>query len=98
MGSTARIALTVGLTAVSGPSFAALSCGQLTSLTPEASTISSAVVTPPGVVPGTPGTGNPPINVSTGVTFCRVQGVARPTQDSEIKFEVWLPTAAAWTG
>jgi feruloyl esterase len=31
--------------------------------------------------------------------MCRVQGVARPSSDSEIKFEVWLPpTGAAWTG
>ena len=31
--------------------------------------------------------------------MCRVQGVARPSPDSEIKFEVWLPpTAADWTG
>src|SRR5262249_1183384 len=51
----------------------------------------SAAVTPPGAVPGA--------GVSTTVTFCRAQGVARPSQDSEIKFEVWLPvTAAAWTG
>jgi feruloyl esterase len=28
--------------------------------------------------------------------FCRVSGVSRPTTDSEIKFEVWLP--AAWNG
>ncbi|MBC7434574.1 MAG: tannase/feruloyl esterase family alpha/beta hydrolase [Bdellovibrionales bacterium] len=28
--------------------------------------------------------------------FCRVQGVARPSQDSEIKFEVWLPQD--WSG
>lgn len=30
--------------------------------------------------------------------ICRVRGVARPSSDSEIKFEVWLPTVAAWTG
>lgn len=26
--------------------------------------------------------------------FCRVQGVAQPSSDSEIKFEVWLPATA----
>ena len=31
------------------------------------------------------------------VAFCRVGGTIRPTTDSEIKFEVWLPQAA-WTG
>lgn len=30
--------------------------------------------------------------------YCRVQGVARPTPDSEINFEVWLPAAAGWNG
>ncbi len=30
---------------------------------------------------------------------CRVQGMARPSADSEIRFEVWLPAApGAWTG
>ncbi len=29
--------------------------------------------------------------------FCRVDGVAKPTNDSEIKFEVWLP-ASGWNG
>ena len=28
--------------------------------------------------------------------FCRVQGIARPTGDSVIHFEVWLPTPSAW--
>ena len=31
--------------------------------------------------------------------FCRVQGVTRPSTDSLINFEVWLPaTASAWNG
>ena len=29
-------------------------------------------------------------------SFCRVQGVSRPSGDSDIRFEVWLPQAAAW--
>jgi feruloyl esterase len=84
------LALALGLTAVSGASQAGLSCAQLTSVTPEASTITStAIVTPPATVGG----------AAVSVPFCRVQGTARPSQDSEIKFEVWLPpTAAAWTG
>ena len=33
------------------------------------------------------------------VPFCRVEGVARPSSDSEIRFEVWLPsTSDKWTG
>ncbi|HZT75569.1 MAG TPA: tannase/feruloyl esterase family alpha/beta hydrolase [Vicinamibacterales bacterium] len=30
--------------------------------------------------------------------FCRVEAVARPTSDSEIKFEVWIPPVDAWNG
>ena len=30
--------------------------------------------------------------------FCRVIGVATPTADSHIGFEVWLPPAATWNG
>ncbi len=28
--------------------------------------------------------------------FCRVQGVSRPSVDSDIRFEVWLPQPTAW--
>jgi feruloyl esterase len=28
--------------------------------------------------------------------FCRVEGIDRPTADSHIRFEVWLPRSAAW--
>src|ERR1700733_16337738 len=31
------------------------------------------------------------------VAFCRVTGEIRPTQDSDIKFEVWLPPSG-WSG
>src|SRR6266581_258799 len=84
------LVLALGLTAVSGAGQAALSCASLTSVTPEASTITAAtLVTPPATIN----------NVAVTVPFCRVQGTATPSQDSEIKFEVWLPpTAAAWTG
>ena len=30
--------------------------------------------------------------------FCRIVGVATPTKDSHIGFEVWLPPASAWNG
>ena len=30
--------------------------------------------------------------------FCRVSGVATPTADSHIGFEVWLPPASSWNG
>ena len=30
--------------------------------------------------------------------FCRVEATARPTSDSEIKIEIWIPSAAGWNG
>jgi len=33
-----------------------------------------------------------------GTPFCRVIGVATPTADSHIGFEVWLPPASQWNG
>jgi feruloyl esterase len=30
--------------------------------------------------------------------LCRARGVIRPTNDSEIQFEVWLPSIEAWNG
>jgi feruloyl esterase len=30
--------------------------------------------------------------------FCRVQATLRPTPDSDIRIEVWLPEGAAWNG
>jgi feruloyl esterase len=62
----------------------------LTTITPEASTITSAaLVTPPATIGGS----------AVTVPLCRVQGVARPSFDSEIKFEVWLPpNLGSWTG
>jgi feruloyl esterase len=36
---------------------------------------------------------NAPLDVSTLPSFCRVTAVSRPSADSEIALEVWLPTA-----
>lgn len=33
-----------------------------------------------------------------GTAFCRIVGVATPTADSHIGFEVWLPPASRWNG
>ena len=83
-------ALALGLAATSGAAYAALDCASLTTVTPDASTITSAaLVTPPATIGG----------AAVTVPLCRVQGTARPSPDSEIKFEVWLPpTVGDWTG
>ncbi len=43
------------------------------------------------------GPGGPPLNVSALPAFCRVAGTIRPTDDSDIRFEVWMPLSG-WNG
>jgi len=68
----------------------AIDCSSLVSVTSDSSTMTAAdSITPPATIGG----------AAVTVPLCRVQGTARPTSDSEIKFEVWLPpTVGAWTG
>jgi pimeloyl-ACP methyl ester carboxylesterase len=37
-------------------------------------------------------------NSMTLPAFCRVEATARPSSDSDIKFEVWIPPVDAWNG
>lgn len=67
-----------------------MDCEALAKVVSEASTVSAATRVPAG---------SKLEGVDVEAAFCRVQGIARPSADSEIKFEVWLPTGApAWTG
>jgi len=68
-------------------------CGNLAALTIPAITIKSATAVPAG--PFTPPNANAAMTLPA---FCRVEATARPTSDSEIKFEVWIPPADAWNG
>jgi hypothetical protein len=43
------------------------------------------------------GPGGPPMNFAALPAFCRVAGTIRPTADSDIRFEVWMPLAG-WNG
>ena len=91
------IALVATPTATSGTS-----CLNLAALTIPNVTIKSATAIPAGpfaaggaqpAADGTPQRGG-----MTVPAFCRVEATARPTSDSEIKFEVWIPPADAWNG
>jgi len=83
-------ALALGLVGACGSAHAAYTCADLAAVTTADSTVTSAA----SVAAGTNVNGS-----VVPVAMCRVQGVARPSSDSEIKWEVWLPdTAAAWTG
>jgi feruloyl esterase len=43
------------------------------------------------------GPGGPPMNFAALPAFCRVAGTIRPTADSNINFEVWMPLTG-WNG
>jgi hypothetical protein len=93
-----RIALIVGmgyllcLTPCAFPASPALECKDLASVkVPRTSIVSAELVEtgtfkPPGGIP-----------LPDLKAFCRVAGIATPSSDSNIKFEVWLP-AAEWNG
>ncbi len=75
----------------------AASCESLASLALPAATITMAQsmaagpFTPPG---GRAGRGNAAVNLPA---FCRVAATLKPSSDSDIKIEVWLP-AENWNG
>jgi tannase/feruloyl esterase len=72
------------------------SCEALANLTLTNATITSAASVAAGSYkpPATPGLPPPTKPLPA---FCRVAGIAKPTSDSEIHFEVWLP-ASGWNG
>jgi feruloyl esterase len=71
-------------------------CANLAALTIPNVTIRSATAMAAGVFTP-PGGGTARLELQLP-PFCRVEATARPTSDSEIKFEVWIPPAEAWNG
>src|SRR5437667_9203185 len=68
-------------------------CVNLKALTiPNVEIISAAPLAAGGFT--APGSRSP----TTLPAFCRVEGIARPTNDSQIRFEVWIPAAESWNG
>jgi feruloyl esterase len=78
------------------PASAQRACESLPDLTLTGASITSAAIVPAGTFTPPPSPlGATPMELPA---YCRVQGVARPSGDSEIKFEVWLPVADRWNG
>ena len=69
-------------------------CESIASLALPHTSITSAAVVPEGPVGGGRAGGPPPIVVPAR---CVVNAVTKPSSDSEIKFEVWMPVAG-WNG
>ena len=68
-------------------------CESLASLKLQRATVTSAIALPEGPVPEAASPNTPP---PTAPARCVVKAIARPSLDSEIKFEVWLPVR--WNG
>jgi feruloyl esterase len=72
------------------------SCESLVTLALTNTTITSATSVAAGAFKPPAGPGQP-APTEPLPAFCRVAGIARPTSDSEIRFELWLP-ASGWNG
>ncbi len=88
-----KIAMAIGILTAAGalPAFAA-SCETLAGTAPPDTTIMVAESVAAGKF--IPPYGEP---IENAPAFCRVAGVIRPSSDSYIRFEVWMP-ASGWNG
>jgi hypothetical protein len=98
--ATANVLITFGLLA--GRAYGAQqSCEQLAKLTlphitiTSAQTVAAGTFTPPAAI--TPWLAGNAEFYKRVPAFCRVTAVSKPTPDSEIKIEVWMPTSG-WNG
>ncbi|HVZ20208.1 MAG TPA: tannase/feruloyl esterase family alpha/beta hydrolase [Vicinamibacterales bacterium] len=93
-----RIALGIVCVALLVPASgaSAASCDDLSSLKLPDATITSAHTVAAGAFTQ-PGRGGATVAVPDLPAFCRVQATLRPSSDSDIHMEVWLP-AAGWNG
>jgi feruloyl esterase len=85
-----RAALLVSIACYAGPAPAATACAGLTSLSLPNTTITLAQSYAAGevVVPGS----------RAPAGLCRVAGTVKPSSDSNIQFEVWIPSDGSWNG
>src|SRR5215472_2029732 len=76
--------------------FAQTPCGQLKSLEIPGTTVTSTESVPAGPLqmPGMPSGAVAPVLPA----HCRVAVTLKPSADSDIKAEVWLPVAGGWNG
>ncbi len=73
------------------------SCESLTALRLDHATVISAVSAAAAPLKPQPWSWFP-LPPTTVPEHCEVHAIARPSSDSEINFELWLPPAAAWNG
>jgi len=82
---------------IEAPAAHAASCADLAKLALPDTTVTSADVVAPGAFKPSTGPAAAQAVYARLPGFCRVAATLRPTSDSDIKIEVWLP-AAGWNG
>lgn len=89
-----------GASLTTGAAGASATCESLASLTLSETTITSAVAVPAGpfTPPGAQGRAGAAAPGLTLPAFCRVAATLKPTPESNIKIEVWLPVTESWNG
>src|SRR5580765_1937631 len=76
----------------------AATCESLSSLALPNTTITMALTVAPGSFVAPARGGGPAQPLTDLPEFCRVQATLRPSADSNIKMELWLPSSSAWNG
>ena len=89
------VAITAGFVLTIAPEARAASCAELSKLTTHMATITTAEVVTAGGFKA-PGAAAAAQTYARLPEFCRVAATLRPTADSDIKIEVWLPVQ--WNG
>src|SRR5688500_8663974 len=89
-----------GVGAQGGPSLDAAACGKLTATKLPGVTVTSATPVAAGQMPPPPARGGGPAPQANPFAdlpaVCRVAATLKPSSDSDIKMELWLP--ASWNG
>lgn len=100
-GHAAACCLVLGAIAVASSAARAADAGDCASLATRLKLADTTITAAAPVAAGAfspPGQGmGPPANYGALPAFCRVAGTIRPTPDSEINFEVWMPLSG-WNG
>src|SRR5688572_23025862 len=91
------VVLTLAL-AVPLSGFAATPCPELASLKLANTTITLAQIVSAGSFTPPAGARGGPQQFAELPEFCRVQATLRPSADSDIKMELWMPAASRWNG
>ena len=87
---TASVAIVASVAFYAGALAASMSCERLSGISLPNTTITFAQSYAPGqTVSGT---------IMAPVGLCRVASTVKPSSDSDIKFEVWIPTDGSWNG